>query len=298
MLFFADSGEGVRAQAMLMGSATTVIVLTLAAINALDNPYRAGLGQIKPVAMERSLRILDTRARRRERSRLRCRATPGALGSRPDGRTRARLASTATSSSPATVLLAVAAVATAWAAYQSARWHGEQARAQSASIAARVESTRAANVANRQGQIDVALFTQWVDAYARDETELAAFYDKRFRPEFKPAFDAWVATRPRKNPSAPLSPFAMPQYKLAATAAADRLEAKAAASSQRVGRVHPAGRRLLAGRRPVRLVAVLRGHQHAASHVRRRGWSSSGSGVPCSLGSVIWIATFPVSLSV
>jgi hypothetical protein len=60
MLFFADSGEGVGAQAMLMGSATTVIVLTLAAINALDNPYREGVGQIKPVAMERSLRILDS----------------------------------------------------------------------------------------------------------------------------------------------------------------------------------------------------------------------------------------------
>ena len=59
MLFFADSGEGVGAQVMLMASATTVIVLTLAAINALDNPYRDGLGQIKPVAMERSLRILE-----------------------------------------------------------------------------------------------------------------------------------------------------------------------------------------------------------------------------------------------
>ena len=60
MLFFADSGEGAVSQAMLMGSATTVIVVTLAAINALDNPYRHGVGQIKPVAMERSLRILDT----------------------------------------------------------------------------------------------------------------------------------------------------------------------------------------------------------------------------------------------
>ena len=59
MLFFADSGEGVGAQAMLMGSATTVIVVTLLAINALDNPYRDGVGQIKPVAMERSLRLLD-----------------------------------------------------------------------------------------------------------------------------------------------------------------------------------------------------------------------------------------------
>jgi Protein of unknown function (DUF4239) len=60
MLFFADSGEGVGAQAMLMGSATTVIVVTLAAITALDNPYRQGVGQIKPVAMQRSLRILDS----------------------------------------------------------------------------------------------------------------------------------------------------------------------------------------------------------------------------------------------
>jgi hypothetical protein len=60
MLFFADSAEGAGSQAMLMGSATTVIVLTLLAINALDNPYRNGLGNIEPVAMERSLRILDS----------------------------------------------------------------------------------------------------------------------------------------------------------------------------------------------------------------------------------------------
>ena len=60
MLFFADSGEGAVSQAMLIGSATTVIVLTLIAIEALDNPYRPGLGQIQPVAMERSLRLLDT----------------------------------------------------------------------------------------------------------------------------------------------------------------------------------------------------------------------------------------------
>jgi hypothetical protein len=59
MLFFADSGEGAGTQAMLIGSATTVIVVTLLAINALDNPYRNAVGQIKPVAMERALRILE-----------------------------------------------------------------------------------------------------------------------------------------------------------------------------------------------------------------------------------------------
>ena len=59
MLFFADSGERARSQAMLIGSATTVVVATLLAINALDNPYRPGLGSIRPIAMERTLRLLD-----------------------------------------------------------------------------------------------------------------------------------------------------------------------------------------------------------------------------------------------
>lgn len=196
----------------------------------------------------------------------------------------------------ATVLLAVAAVATAWASYQSARWHGQQARAQSASIAARVESTREANVANRQGQIDVALFTQWVDAYARDETQLAAFYDKRFRPEFKPAFDAWVATRPRKNPSAPLSPFAMPQYKLAATAAADRLEVKAAASSRRAGAfIERADDYSLA----VVLFASSLFFAGISTRLRTVGSRAFvlGMGWVLFLSAFTWLLTFPLSLA-
>jgi hypothetical protein len=197
----------------------------------------------------------------------------------------------------ATVLLAIAAVATAWASYQSARWHGEQARAQSASVAARLESTRAANVANRQGQIDVALFTQWVDAYARDETELAAFYVKRFRPEFRPAFDAWVATKPRKNPSAPLSPFAMAQYKLAANAASDRLEVKAAAASQRAGAfIQRADDYSLA----VVLFASSLFFAGISTRLRSQTTRMVILGLGCTLfvGTVVWIATFPVSLSV
>jgi hypothetical protein len=197
----------------------------------------------------------------------------------------------------ATVLLAMAAVATAWAAYQSARWHGQQAKSQSASIAARVESTRTANVANRQAQIDVALFTQWVDAYARDQTELAAFYRKRFRTEFQPAFEAWVATKPRTNPAAPLSPFAMPQYKLAATAQADRLEAQAGEASERVGRfIQRADNYSLA----VVLFAASLFFAGISTrlHTRTPRMAVLGLGYTLFLGSLIWIATFPVSLSV
>jgi hypothetical protein len=59
MLFFADSAERKRSQAMLIGSATTVLVATLLVINALDNPYAGDVGSIEPVAMERSLGLLD-----------------------------------------------------------------------------------------------------------------------------------------------------------------------------------------------------------------------------------------------
>src|SRR5262245_55568729 len=55
MLFFADSGERASSQAMLIGSATTVVVVTLLAITALDHPYQSGVGGIRPVAMERTL---------------------------------------------------------------------------------------------------------------------------------------------------------------------------------------------------------------------------------------------------
>ena len=197
----------------------------------------------------------------------------------------------------ATVLLTMAAVATAWAAYQSARWHGKQAEAQSASIAARVESARTAGVENRQVQIDVSLFTQWVDAYARDETELTDFYRQRFRPEFVPAFNAWVATKPRTSRTAPLSPFAMPQYKLPAAAKARRLEARAAAFSQDVGRYIQR-----ADNYSLTVVLFAAALFFAGISTRLHQPSSRiavlALGYVLFVGCVIWLATFPVSLSV
>ena len=66
----------------------------------------------------------------------------------------------------AAILLALAAIATAWATYQSSVWRGKQAQAQSASIAARAPTARQANLAKPQTQIDHALLTHWIDAYA------------------------------------------------------------------------------------------------------------------------------------
>ena len=197
----------------------------------------------------------------------------------------------------ATVLLALAAIATAWASYQSSVWRGNQASAQSASIAARVESTRQAAVANRQVQIDVALFTQWVDAYARGEDELTDFYRKRFRDEFEPAFEAWIATRPLQSDGAALSPFALPQYRLAATADAERLEQRAASFSEDVQRdIQRADNYMLA----VVLFAISLFFAALSTRLHTFGSRATllGMGYVLFFGTAIWLATQPVNVSI
>jgi hypothetical protein len=58
MLFFADSGERVIVQATMMGSVAIVITSTLLLLWFLDNPYHHGTSGLRPVAMERTLRVL------------------------------------------------------------------------------------------------------------------------------------------------------------------------------------------------------------------------------------------------
>jgi hypothetical protein len=59
MLFFADSGERARVQAMLIGSVVAVVAATLLLLGFLDNPYRGGVGSLQPTAMVRTQGILD-----------------------------------------------------------------------------------------------------------------------------------------------------------------------------------------------------------------------------------------------
>jgi hypothetical protein len=197
----------------------------------------------------------------------------------------------------ATVLLSVATVATAWSAYQANRWNGEQAKATSRGNAARIESTRASGVANRQVQIDVALFTQFIDAFAREETELADFYRARFRTEFKPAFEAWAATKPRTNPDAPLTPFELPEYRLAANEEAESLEATADSFAAEARRNIQRSSNYVLG---VVLFASALFFAGISTKLGRPRARAVVLGLGCLLfvGTAIWIATSPISVSV
>jgi hypothetical protein len=196
----------------------------------------------------------------------------------------------------ATVLLALAAVATAWAAYQSRQWTGEQATSTSKATATRIAANRVSAVANRQVQVDVTTFTQWLDAHVESRSELAALYRERFRREFKPAFAAWLATNPLRNDSAPSSPFEMPQYRLRTEARADRLEVAAAADSDKAKEANQhADNYMLA----VVLLATSLFFAGLSVKLHSAGAQATllGLGWVIFIGAVIWMATLPVQLT-
>ena len=109
-------------------------------------------------------------------------------------------------------LLSFATVASAWCAYQSSRWSGVQTITFFEANNARSESIRKSNEALQLATIDVGMFTEYVVAYTEDYQQMMDIIMQRFRPELKPAVEAWLTTDPFNNPDAPPSPFAMGEY--------------------------------------------------------------------------------------
>ena len=133
----------------------------------------------------------------------------------------------------ATVLLSIATVASAFSGYQSARWSGEQAKANRAAGALRTESTRQSNLASSQTVVDVMTFAAWVDAVAVGDERRSDFYEDRFRPDFVPAFEDWVGTARGTGEVPDGTPFASELYVLPAALEAERLVVEADAAAAR-----------------------------------------------------------------
>jgi hypothetical protein len=76
---------------------------------------------------------------------------------------------------------------------------------------------------------DSSTFEAWFTAYALGNKQAEAVAIRRFRPAFRVAFNAWIATNPLHNPHAPPGPTYMPQYKLPQQAKANALDNSATA---------------------------------------------------------------------
>src|SRR3990172_2475553 len=111
------------------------------------------------------------------------------------------------------VLLALIVVATAWSAYQSTLWGGIQTFLLVDSSRARMNAGALTIQQGQYSTIDVMTFMEYINALHNNDQNLTEFYFERFRPDFKPAVQAWLETNPLENPNAPPHPFVMTEYK-------------------------------------------------------------------------------------
>jgi hypothetical protein len=124
----------------------------------------------------------------------------------------------------AVFLLSVATVCIAWSGYQAAKWSGHQARHYAQASTARALANRASTLGGQERIQDLLNFNRWLEVSTDGNTSLTQLYERRFRPEFVPAFKAWVAQDPINNTAAIATPLLMPQYKVANFEKADALE--------------------------------------------------------------------------
>jgi hypothetical protein len=125
------------------------------------------------------------------------------------------------------VLLALVTLTAAWAGYSAARWSTESRVDLARSSTLRDLATRADIEAVSIRNFDAATFNAWFIAYTLNSPQKELVAERRFRPEFRVAFNAWMATNPLHNPNAPPGPTYMPQYKVPGQALSASLDSQA-----------------------------------------------------------------------
>jgi len=132
------------------------------------------------------------------------------------------------------IVLALATTASAWCAYQSKLWGGAQAARANAAVRAGREGAVNSLAAVQERAFDASMFIAFMQARIERNNALESFLRERFRPEMKPAMEAWLKLDPLNSPGAPPSPFRMAEYTQKEMAEIVRLEevaAKAMASA-------------------------------------------------------------------
>ena len=109
--------------------------------------------------------------------------------------------------------LSVIAVATAWCGYHAARWDGRQAFLYGTSSRLRVEAAVDATQGGQQRLLDVVTFNTWIRLREMHDDKVASLYVRRFSPEYRIGFEAWLKTDPINNLHAPAGPADMPEYR-------------------------------------------------------------------------------------
>jgi|SRR5947209_8589843 len=130
------------------------------------------------------------------------------------------------------ILLALVAIVTAWSGFQAAQWDGDNALHYGQASKLRLLATRQSTTSGQSLLYNANTFNAWGAATIDGNSKLATFYVKRFTPDYRVAFDAWIKLDPAHNPKAPSGPAFMPQYHNPAEMKATQLDDLATATFQ------------------------------------------------------------------
>jgi hypothetical protein len=111
------------------------------------------------------------------------------------------------------IVLSIVTLAVAWAGYSAAKWGTESSLNLAKASATRVKANRAFQQALTFRVGDAVTFNAWYSAHIAGNRNDMRVARKYLLPDYRAAFDAWLATRPFTNPNAPAGPEDMPQFK-------------------------------------------------------------------------------------
>jgi hypothetical protein len=132
------------------------------------------------------------------------------------------------------IILAIAAIATAWGAFQASQWSGAQSDAERVSATARADAGRAATAATEATIVDTQMWLSWLDAVTAKQSLKAAFLEDRFSPQLAKAQQKWLGGVTLDANGTPIvvppgTPLTLPTYIIPAQVVSDRDAARAEA---------------------------------------------------------------------
>jgi hypothetical protein len=125
------------------------------------------------------------------------------------------------------IVLSVVTIVAAWSGFSAAKWKTESDLEIADGDVAHTQANRSFGQSLTIRGNDATAFNAWFGAYTAGRARAAAVAARQFRPGYRAAFEAWLATHPFTNHDAPPDPQSMPQYRLPGRARSVRLDAKA-----------------------------------------------------------------------
>jgi hypothetical protein len=121
------------------------------------------------------------------------------------------------------MILSVVAVLAAYSGFAAAKWSTTSSISLARASSLRAQANRADTNAIVTRTLDSVSFNAWFSAFSVGNKRAEDLAEKRLRPGYRPAFEAWLATDPAHNPKAPPGPSYMPQYVIPEQQRADAL---------------------------------------------------------------------------